>query len=91
MVYLLNAKLKRALNGEIIEEEKDNEDNIVCSNCNLLRKEKQMLEDKVQNLLDKIHEKDIEISKLKEMLGISDKSEIIIKDKGKKGKHKKKT
>ena len=90
MVYLLNAKLKRALNGEIIEEEKDNEDNIVCSNCNLLRKEKQMLEDKVQNLLDKIHEKDIEISKLKEMLGISDKSEIIIKDKGKKGKHKKK-
>ena len=38
-----------------------------------------MLEDKVQNLLDKIHEKDIEISKLKEMLGISDKSEIIIK------------
>ncbi len=34
MVYLLNAKLKRALNGEVIEEEKENEDNIVCSNCN---------------------------------------------------------
>ena len=53
MVYLLNAKLKRALNGEIKKKKKDNEDNIVCSNCNLLRKEKQMLEDKVQNLLEK--------------------------------------
>ena len=83
MVYLLNAKLKRALNGEVVDEEKENEDNIVCSNCNLLQKEKQMLEDKVQALLDKIHEKDMEIAKLKEMLGISDKSDVIIKDKGK--------
>ena len=90
MVYLLNAKLKRALNGEIIDEERENEDNIICSNCNLLRKEKQLLEDKVQNLLDIIHKKDLEIAKLKEMLGISDKADIIIKDKNKKGNHKKK-
>ena len=89
MVYLLNAKLKRALNGEVIDEDKENEDNMVCSNCNLLQKEKQMLEDKVQALLDKIHEKDMEIAKLKEMLGISDKSDVIIKDKGKKHKKKK--
>ena len=90
MVYLLNAKLKRALNGEVIDEEKEGEDNIVCSNCNLLRKEKQLLEDKVQHLLDTIHKKDLEIAKLKEMLGISDKADIIIEEKGKKGKHKKK-
>ena len=90
MVYLLNAKLKRALNGEVVDEDKENEDNIVCSNCNLLQKEKQMLEDKVQALLDKIHEKDMEIAKLKEMMGISDKSDVIIKDKGKKHKKKKK-
>ena len=82
MVYLLNVKLKKALNGENDEDEnKENEE--YCSNCNLLRKEKQLMEDKIQNLLDKIHEKDLEICKLKEMLGISDKANIIIKDKKK--------
>lgn len=86
MVYLLNAKLKRALNGEIAPEEKDkeNEENIDCSNCHLLRKEKKILEDKVQNLLDTIHEKDLEIAKLKEMLGINDKCDVIVKEKNKK-------
>ena len=70
MVYLLNAKLKRALNGEKEDDEnadKDNEENIICSNCNLLRKEKKLLETKVQSLLDTIHQKDLEIAKLKEM------------------------
>ena len=73
MVYLLNAKLKRALNGEKEDDEnadKDNEENIICSNCNLLRKEKKLLETKVQSLLDTIHQKDLEIAKLKEMLGL---------------------
>ena len=89
MVYLLNAKLKRALNGEIDENANDNED-VSCSNCNLLRKEKRLLENKVQTLLETIRKKDMEISKLKEMLGISEKDEIVIKEKGKKKKHKKK-
>ena len=54
MVYLLNDKLKRALNGEAIDEEDNEDHNVFCSNCNLLRKEKQLLEDKVQSLLDSI-------------------------------------
>ena len=88
MVSLLNAKLRKALNGEIDENinDKDNEDNIYCSNCNLLRKEKKLLENKVQNLLDTIHEKDMEISKLKEMLGISGKSDLSTAKKNKKKK-----
>ena len=96
MVYLLNAKLKRALNGEKEDEnaDKDTEDNIVCSNCNLLRKEKKLLETKVQSLLDTIHQKDLEIAKLKEMLGLSDKADVMpmenSKNKSKKKKHKKK-
>ena len=92
MVYLLNAKLKRALNGEKEEEnlDKENEENIICSNCNLLRKEKTLLENKVQSLLDTIHQKDLEIAKLKEMLGLSDKADVMLKEKGKKKKHKKK-
>ena len=94
MVYLLNAKLKRALNGEIEEEnaEKENEDNFMCSNCKLLTKEKNLLEAKVQSLLDTIHQKDLEIAKLKEMLGLSDKADVMMMDekKGKKKKHKKK-
>ena len=80
MVYLLNAKLKRALNGEKEDDEnadKDNEENIICSNCNLLRKEKKLLETKVQSLLDTIHQKDLEIAKLKEMLGLSDKAQVM--------------
>ena len=92
MVYLLNAKLKRALNGEITEEQNENnnkEDNDFCSYCNLLRKEKKLLEDKVQSLLDTIHEKDMEIAKLKGMLGIGDNVDVVVKDK-KKGKKKKK-
>ena len=94
MVYLLNAKLKRALNGEKIDDptlnEKENEDNDFCSNCRLLRKEKKLLEDKVQNLLDTIHKKDLEIAKLKEMLGISPNVDVMVDEKGKKGKKKKK-
>ena len=96
MVYLLNAKLKRALNGEKEDEnaDKDTEDNIVCSNCNLLRKEKKLLETKVQSLLDTIHQKDLEIAKLKEMLGLSDKADVMpmenSKSKSKKKKHNKK-
>ena len=96
MVYLLNAKLKRALNGEIEEEnaEKENEDNFMCSNCKLLTKEKNLLEAKVQSLLDTIHQKDLEIAKLKEMLGLSDKADVMpmenSKSKSKKKKHKKK-
>ena len=95
MVYLLNAKLKRALNGEKEDDEnadKDNEENIICSNCNLLRKEKKLLETKVQSLLDTIHQKDLEIAKLKEMLGLSDKADVMPMEntKSKKKKHKKK-
>ena len=93
MVYLLNAKLKRALNGEKEEEnnEKDKDDNFICSNCNLLNKEKKLLEAKVQSLLDTIHQKDLEIAKLKEMLGLSDKADVMMQEekKGKKKKHKK--
>ena len=95
MVYLLNAKLKKALNGEIIDEKnlkgKEDDDNILCSNCTLLRKEKKLLEDKVQKLLDIINQKNMEISKLKQMLGISDKTDIMVKEKGKKDKKHKKT
>ena len=86
MVYLLNAKLKRALNGEKEDDEnadKDNEENIICSNCNLLRKEKKLLESKVQSLLDTIHQKDLEIAKLKEMLGLSDKADVMSTEKSK--------
>ena len=95
MVYLLNAKLKRALNGEKEDENAENggEDNIICSNCNLLTKEKQLLEAKVQSLLDTIHQKDLEIAKLKEMLGLSEKADVMVLDdnkKSKKKKHKKK-
>ena len=94
MVYLLNAKLKRALNGEKIDDanlnEKENEDNDFCSNCRLLRKEKKLLEDKVQSLLDTIHKKDLEIAKLKEMLGISPNVDVMVDGKGKKSKKKKK-
>ena len=94
MVYLLNAKLKRALNGEKIDDknlnEKENEDNDFCHNCNLLRKEKKLLEDKVQNLLDNIHKKDLEIAKLKEMLCIGPNVNVFLAGKGKKGKKNKK-
>ena len=94
MVYLLNAKLRRALNGEKEDEnaDKENGDNIICSNCNLLTKEKNILEAKVQSLLDTIHKKDLEIAKLKEMLGLSDKADVMVSDekKSKKKKHKKK-
>ena len=94
MVYLLNAKLKRALNGEKIDEEnendKQNEDGDFCSNCNLLRKDKKILEDKVQSLLDTIHRKDLEIAKLKEMLGINANVDVLLDEKGKKGKKRKK-
>ena len=94
MVYLLNAKLKRALNGENEEEnaEKENGENFICSNCNLLNKEKKLLEAKVQSLLDTIHQKDLEIAKLKEMLGLSDKADVMMLEekKEKKKKHKKK-
>ena len=42
MVYLLNDKLKRALNGEKMDdnanEEGDDNDNVLCSNCNNLLK-----------------------------------------------------
>ena len=94
MIYLLNAKLKRALNGEKIDEEnsndKENGDNDFCSNCNLLKKEKKLLEDKIQNLLDTIQEKDLEIAKLKEMLGLPNNYDVLIKEKGKKNKKNKK-
>ena len=92
MVYLLNDKLKRALNGEKMDDEnKESEDNVLCSNCNLLKKEKKLLENKVQSLLDKIHQKDLEIAKLKEMLGLSDKADVMVEEKTKKKKHKKKS
>ena len=92
MVYLLNAKLKRALNGEITEEQNENnnkEDAEFCSYCNLLRKEKKLLEDKIQTLLDTIQEKDMEITKLKGMLGIGDNVDVVVKDKKRKKKKKK--
>ena len=95
MVYLLNDKLKRALNGEKVDdnanEEGDDNDNVLCSNCNLLKKEKKLLENKVQSLLDTIHQKDLEIAKLKEMLGLSDKADVMLEEKSKKKKHKKKS
>ena len=91
MVYQLNAKLQRALNGEKIDDPNANdEENILCSNCKLLTKEKRLLENKVQKLLDTIQEKDLEISKLKEMLGIGNNVDVLVDGKGKKGKKKKK-
>ena len=91
MVNQLNDKLQRALNGERINDPNANdEENILCSNCKLLKKEKKLLEDKVQKLLDKIQEKDLEISKLKEMLGIGNNVDILVDDKNKKTKKKKK-
>lgn len=35
------------------------------------------METKVQSLLDTIHQKDLEIAKLKEMLGLSDKADVM--------------
>lgn len=74
-LQLANSNLRRAINGEKIDidslkrnSKEDNEDNIECSNCNLLRKEKNLLEDKVQKLLDTINEKDIEIARLKSFI-----------------------
>ena len=52
----------------------------MCSNCKLLTKEKNLLEAKVQSLLDTIHQKDLEIAKLKEMLGLSDKDDVMMMD-----------
>ena len=77
LVDLLNGKLLSAsekihklLNGDKINLEEENKNanknKNVCSNCELLTKEKKILESKIQELMDNIQEKDTEIEKLKE-------------------------
>jgi len=75
-LIIANDKIYKLLKGEKInlnEENKDNKKEIInnsflCKNCNLLSKEKKILENKVQELMDTIQEKDSEIFKLKEEL-----------------------
>ncbi len=68
MVYKLNKKLEEAnlkilkmKNGELIDED----DNEFCGLCNLVKEEKKVLEDKVEELLNEIKEKNDIIEKLK--------------------------
>ena len=74
-LVIANNKIYKLLNGEKIdlknEENKNNKKEILnnsfmCKNCDLLLKEKKILEIKIQELMDSIQEKDIEILKLKE-------------------------
>jgi len=68
MVYKLNKKLEEAnlkilkmKNGELFDED----DNEFCGLCNLVKEEKKVLEDKVEELLNEIKEKNEVIEKLK--------------------------
>ena len=65
-----NEKIHKLLNGDKINLEEENKnankEKNVCSNCELLTKEKKILENKIQELMDNIQEKDSEITKLKE-------------------------
>ena len=77
-LLLANKKIFKLINGEKIntEEEEENKMNnnqkksknssFVCNNCELISKEKKILENKIQELMDTIQEKETEISKLKE-------------------------
>ena len=79
LVDILNGKLLSAsekihklLNGDKINLEEENKnankDKNVCSNCELLTKEKKILENKIQELMDNIQEKDNEITKIKQII-----------------------
>jgi len=81
LVDILNGKLLSAsekihklLNGDKVNLEEENKnatkDKNVCSNCELLTKQKKILENKIQELMDNIQEKDTEITKLKEEIEI---------------------
>ena len=68
MVYKLNKKLEEAnlkilkmKNGELFDED----DNEFCGLCNLVKEEKKVLEEKVEELLNVIKEKNMVIEKLK--------------------------
>ena len=77
-LLLANKKITKLINGEKIntEEEEENKMNdnqkksknnsFICNNCDLISKEKKILENKIQELMDTIQEKETEISKLKE-------------------------
>ena len=74
-LLLANEKIRKLVNGEKINiNEEENKNNIkgkdtnyyLCNNCDLLSKEKKILENKIQILMESIQEKDNEISKLKE-------------------------
>ena len=74
-LLLANEKIRKLVNGEKINiNEEENKNNIkgkdtnyyLCNNCDLLSKEKKILENKIQVLMESIQEKDNEISKLKE-------------------------
>ena len=74
-LLIANEKIRKLVNGEKIninEEENKNSTKgkdtnyYLCNNCDLLSKEKKILENKIQVLMESIQEKDNEISKLKE-------------------------
>ena len=76
-LLLANEKIHKLYKGEKINlaEEQTNNDNkekekennsFTCNNCDLLSKEKKIMETKIQELMDSLQEKDNEISKLKE-------------------------
>ena len=66
-LLLANKKIYKLLNGEKINlDEESFYKTKSCNNCDLLLKEKKILENKIQELMDNIQEKDNEISKLKE-------------------------
>ena len=74
-LLLANEKIQKLVKGEKINlnEEPNNKDNkekenntFICNNCYLLSKEKKIMENKIQELMDSLQEKDNEISKLKE-------------------------
>ena len=75
-LILANEKILKLSNGEKMNLKEENSNNkevkdnhnifYTCHNCDLLSKEKKILEDKIQILMESIQDKDNEISKLKE-------------------------
>ena len=75
-LLIANEKIFKLINGGKINIEEEKKlsikhksiNSFICKNCILISKEKKILENKVQELMDTIQEKESEISKLKEEL-----------------------
>ena len=74
---LANEKIYKLIKGEKINLNEENniinkktkikgKNSFLCNNCDLISKEKKILENKIQELMENIQEKETEISKLKE-------------------------